>query len=148
MGISVSVGYDMYFGGGIGGSIDLVMIGGEEALGGTFGGGLGVGGGVGADVQFIYCTTPGRYRAKDIQDGKGFEFSAGFGPLSYSRSGDREDPTFSWNGIHTTSNSFDAFGLMKKEDWQVLYKTMTVNTLKEKFEIKYEWNQSNVWKNW
>jgi len=151
MGIAVSVGYDMYFCGGISGSADMVMVGGETCIGGTFGGGLGIGGGVGVDVQFIYCTAPGRYRAKDIQEGDGWEFAATIGPLSYSRSGDRTDTQFHWNGATNTAGSFDASGVMSKENWQAIYKVMALRSLgalKGKVAIKYEWNQSNVWGNW
>jgi len=151
MGIAMSIGYDAYIGGGISGSTDMVMVGGETCIGGTFGGGIGFGGGLGVDVQFIYCTQAGRYRAKEIQDGDGWEFAASIGPLSYSRSGDREDTQFHWNGAHTTAGSFDASGMMKKENWQSIYKAFTlksIGALKGKVAIKYEWNQSNVWGNW
>ncbi len=47
--------------------------------------------------------------------------------------------------------SFDASGLMSKENWQAIYKAMTIRSLgalKGKVAVKYKWNQSNVWTNW
>ena len=151
MGISMSISYDMYFCGGISYSTDLVMVGGETCLGDTFGGGLGFGGGSGVDFQFIYCTKSGRYRAKDLQEGDGWEFAASFGPLSYSRSGDRNDTQFHWNGDISTGHSFDATGLMSKKNWLELYQAMafgSINSLKNNYSVKYEWNQSRIWGNW
>lgn len=148
MGITMSFGYDMYVGGGISGSVDLVMMGGETAVGGTFGGGLGLGGGAGIDVGTIICNQSGRYRAGDIQEGEGWGFSAGIGPLSYSRSGDRTASAFYWNGETNTTSSIDFKSALEKSNWLSIYETIalkSLNSVKAKVSIKYEWNRSTVW---
>jgi RHS repeat-associated protein len=150
MGMSISIGYDAYFGGGISGSIDYISIGGEDVIGGTFGGGIGFGGGVGVDAGYIKCTSSGRYRARDIQNGIGWEFSAGAGPIAYSRSGDRTSSAFYWNGETNQTSSYDALGPVKKANWISVTNAnglKKLNKLKANASIKYEWNQSNVWIN-
>ncbi len=154
MGLSISIGYDAYVGGGIGGSTDVIFMGGETCIGGTFGGGIGLGGGVGIDVAAIKCTKSGRYRAKDIQAGNGFEFSVGIGPASYSVSGDQEEGKTSgqsFSGATNTSDSRDIYGLTSKDAWMSLYNAVfykSLNSLKAEAAIKYEWNKSSVWGNW
>lgn len=106
IGIQISMGANFFVGGGMSYSLDFVFVGDSKVIGSTIGGGLGIEAGASIDVKFIYATKAGRYTAEDIQDGTGFEFGIGVGPLSYSRSGDmaKGEYAFRWDGNSNTGH--------------------------------------------